>query len=158
MKLSNSTTQAIQMDFSEIDKVAGKYQPFANNKTPILAEDMGELMASAFVQEWQKREKENANFVTKPFLKWAGGKHKLVPFIESHLPEKRQRLIEPFAGLGALSLALEFEEYHLNDINSDLKIHYLSLKLNFNKYQAQLMKNCKLVILNASNTPNLFIS
>ena len=116
------------MDFSEIDKVAGKYQPFANNKTPILAEDMGELTALAFVQEWQKREKENANFTTKPFLKWAGGKHKLVPFIESHVPKKRQRLIEPFAGSGALSLALDFEESRLNDINGDLINVYKNIK------------------------------
>ena len=58
---------------------------------------------------------------TKPFLKWAGGKHKLVPFIESHLPTKaRKRLIEPFAGSAALSIALEFESYLLNDISADL--------------------------------------
>lgn len=59
--------------------------------------------------------------MSKPFLKWAGGKSKLVPFIASHLPAStRKRLIEPFSGSAALSLALEFDSYLLNDINTDL--------------------------------------
>jgi DNA adenine methylase len=64
----------------------------------------------------------------KPFLKWAGGKHKLVPFIASHLSPSRRRLIEPFAGSAALSLALEFEAYLLNDTNSDLIGLFQTLK------------------------------
>nr|WP_274585404.1 Dam family site-specific DNA-(adenine-N6)-methyltransferase [Neisseria sp. 51.81]MDD9328310.1 Dam family site-specific DNA-(adenine-N6)-methyltransferase [Neisseria sp. 51.81] len=57
----------------------------------------------------------------KPFLKWAGGKAKLVPFIEYHLPKQpRKRLIEPFAGSAAVSMALDFEAYLLNDTNPDL--------------------------------------
>lgn len=56
--------------------------------------------------------------MNKPFLKWAGGKSKLVPFIQFHLPaEPRKRLIEPFAGSAALSLSLEFDAYLLNDTN-----------------------------------------
>lgn len=43
-------------------------------------------------------------------------------------PKKRQRLIEPFAGSGALSLALDFEEYYLNDINGDLINVYKNIK------------------------------
>ena len=59
--------------------------------------------------------------MSKPFLKWAGGKSKLATFIESHIPSKhRQCLVEPFAGSIALSLALEFEAYFLNDTNGDL--------------------------------------
>ena len=58
---------------------------------------------------------------SKPFLKWAGGKAKLVPFIQEHFPSPlRRRLIEPFAGSAALSLALEFDAYLLNDTNPDL--------------------------------------
>ena len=66
--------------------------------------------------------------VSKPFLKWAGGKHKLAPFIARHLPPSRRRLIEPFAGSAALSLALEFEAYLLNDTNSDLIALFQTLK------------------------------
>lgn len=67
--------------------------------------------------------------MSKPFLKWAGGKSKLATFIESHIPSKhRQRLVEPFAGSIALSLALEFEAYFLNDTNEDLIELYRVLK------------------------------
>ena len=66
--------------------------------------------------------------MNKPFLKWAGGKHKLAPFIARHLPPSRCRLIEPFAGSAALSLALEFEAYLLNDTNPDLIALFQTLK------------------------------
>lgn len=66
---------------------------------------------------------------SKPFLKWAGGKAKLAPFIQSHLPaHSHHRLIEPFAGSAALSLALEYDAYLLNDSNTDLINLYQSLK------------------------------
>ncbi|OSI08351.1 DNA adenine methylase [Neisseria animaloris] len=59
--------------------------------------------------------------MNKPFLKWAGGKFKLAPFIEFNLPKQpRKRLIEPFAGSAAVSMALDFEAYLLNDTNPDL--------------------------------------
>nr|WP_082890671.1 Dam family site-specific DNA-(adenine-N6)-methyltransferase [Eikenella longinqua] len=65
----------------------------------------------------------------KPFLKWAGGKAKLVPFIQENFPTRtRKRLIEPFAGSAALSLALEFDAYLLNDTNSDLIGLFQTLK------------------------------
>ena len=67
--------------------------------------------------------------MSKPFLKWAGGKYKLVPFIETHIPtKKRKRLIEPFSGSAALSLSLDFERYLLNDINTDLIVLFSNLK------------------------------
>lgn len=65
----------------------------------------------------------------KPFLKWAGGKSKLAPFIQINLPGcTRRRLIEPFAGSAALSLALDFDAYLLNDSNADLINLYRILK------------------------------
>lgn len=65
----------------------------------------------------------------RPFLKWAGGKHRLVPFIAEHIPPGNyQRLVEPFAGSAALSLALEFEHYLISDINTDLINLYQQLK------------------------------
>ncbi|STZ75374.1 DNA adenine methylase [Bergeriella denitrificans] len=66
---------------------------------------------------------------TKPFLKWAGGKAKLVSFIEQFFPDKKRiRLIEPFSGSAALSLALEFDAYLLNDKNLDLINLFKALK------------------------------
>lgn len=65
----------------------------------------------------------------KPFLKWAGGKAKLAPFIAAHMPQNPcKRLIEPFAGSAALSLALDFDAYLLNDTNPDLIGLFRTLK------------------------------
>ena len=66
---------------------------------------------------------------SKPFLKWAGGKHKLVPFLTAHLPPQRSgRLIEPFAGSAALTLATDYDAYLINDTNPDLIALYTILK------------------------------
>ena len=65
--------------------------------------------------------------MTKPFLKWAGGKSKLVPLIQNQLPTA-MRLVEPFAGSAAVTLALEFDAYLLNDSNADLIGLYQTLK------------------------------
>ena len=62
----------------------------------------------------------------KPFLKWAGGKHKLVPHIAPLL--QGQRLIEPFAGSCALYLGTDFSQGLLNDINGDLIALYKRLQ------------------------------
>jgi site-specific DNA-adenine methylase len=39
----------------------------------------------------------------KPFLKWAGGKYRIVDRIQKRLP-RGKRLIEPFVGSGAVFL------------------------------------------------------
>jgi DNA adenine methylase len=55
----------------------------------------------------------------KPFLKWVGGKSRVLQHVVPRLPRGR-RLIEPFVGGGAIFLGTEFEEYLLGDSNSHL--------------------------------------
>ena len=55
----------------------------------------------------------------RPFLKWAGGKYRMVDRITAVLP-KGQRLVEPFVGSGALFLNSDYSTYLLADINQDL--------------------------------------
>lgn len=64
---------------------------------------------------------------TRPFLKWAGGKFRLLDAIQARLPDG-DRLIEPFAGAGAVFLNTDFSAYHLNDINPALINVYRQLK------------------------------
>lgn len=64
--------------------------------------------------------------MAKPFLKWAGGKSRLVATIEPHLPDGR--LIEPFAGSCALFLGSRFETAVLADLNADLIALYRFLQ------------------------------
>lgn len=67
--------------------------------------------------------------MSKSFLKWAGGKAKLVPFIEDNLPKsKRKRLIEPFSGSASITFGIEFESYLLADTNADLINLFEALK------------------------------
>lgn len=62
---------------------------------------------------------KKANEKNRSFLKWAGGKYKLVDQIDQRLPEGK-RLVEPFVGAGTVFLNSNFEKYLLNDINADL--------------------------------------
>ncbi|MEJ2359884.1 MAG: Dam family site-specific DNA-(adenine-N6)-methyltransferase [Gammaproteobacteria bacterium] len=55
----------------------------------------------------------------RPFLKWAGSKYRVLEHIHELLPEG-QRLIEPFAGSGAVFMNTDFEHYLLSDTNADL--------------------------------------
>ncbi len=63
----------------------------------------------------------------RPFLKWPGGKYRLVNRIHSLLPQGKQ-LIEPFVGGGAVFLNTDFEHYLLNDANPDLITLYQTLQ------------------------------
>lgn len=68
-----------------------------------------------------------ANKQKRPFLKWAGGKYRLIDRISASLPAGK-RLIEPFLGSGAVFLNTNFEQYLLSDINPDLISLYQQLK------------------------------
>ncbi len=61
----------------------------------------------------------------RPPLKWAGGKRWQVPEIAPLWePHRRRRLVEPFCGGAAVSLALRPERAVLNDINAHLTNFY----------------------------------
>ena len=78
----------------------------------------------------------------KPFLKWAGGKAKLIPDIESRYPEKLKNnlintYIEPFIGGGALFFDItskyNFDRIIINDINKELVLTYRVIKDSVNR-------------------------
>ena len=68
------------------------------------------------------------NSQIKPFLKWVGGKTKLLSYIEKNLPKELKKrkfnYVEPFLGGGAVFFHLvqkfNIEKAHLNDINNKL--------------------------------------
>lgn len=55
----------------------------------------------------------------KPFLKWAGGKYKIVDRILLALPPAK-KLVEPFVGSGAVFLNTDYDNFLLADTNPDL--------------------------------------
>lgn len=64
---------------------------------------------------------------SKPFLKWSGGKGRLLPQLIPLLPSRR-RLIEPFVGAGSVFLAADYDAYVLNDANADLVATWVALR------------------------------
>jgi len=69
---------------------------------------------------------------SRPFLKWAGGKYRLLDKLAPHL--KGGKLIEPFVGSGAVFLNQNFDRYLLGDINPDLINLYGFLKKEQGKF------------------------
>ena len=63
----------------------------------------------------------------KPFLKWPGGKYRLVDRICQKL-DTGQRLVEPFAGSAAVFLNTDYAAYLIADSNPDLINLYQQLK------------------------------
>lgn len=63
----------------------------------------------------------------RPFLKWPGGKFRLLSQILAHLPKKRC-LVEPFVGAGSIFLNTGFSHCVINDINPDLMNLYQYLQ------------------------------
>ena len=66
----------------------------------------------------------------KPFLKWAGGKSRLLSTLLANAPENYNKYFELFLGGGALFFALNPKEAVLADLNSDLVETYIAVQLN----------------------------
>jgi DNA adenine methylase len=80
----------------------------------------------------------------QPFLKWAGGKRKLVPLIKSLMPYYIHSYHEPFLGAGSLALNISHQNGYLSllDINPELincwrmvREHHLTLIAYLQNYE-----------------------
>ncbi len=73
---------------------------------------------------------------SSPFLKWAGGKRKLVDVIAKSLASG-DRLVEPFVGSGAVFMGTNYKKYLLCDTNADLIGLFNNLKNTTEKLLAE---------------------
>ena len=75
-----------------------------------------------------------------PFLKWAGGKTRLIPEIKGFVPETINNFIEPFVGAGSVFLSIKPEKAIINDLNKDLVICYETIRDNVDELIKELSK------------------
>ena len=69
----------------------------------------------------------------KPFLKWAGGKSKLLEKLSLFFPKKFNHYFEPFVGGGAVFFHLKPKKAYLSDQNKELINLYSQLRNESNK-------------------------
>ena len=77
--------------------------------------------------------------ISRPFLKWAGGKRQLLDVLVSYVPPFH-RYYEPFLGGGALFFALQPKNATLNDLNRELINTYKTVKTNVEELIEELAK------------------
>lgn len=65
-----------------------------------------------------------------PFVKWAGGKTQILPYLLQYIPGEYGSYIEPFIGGGALFYSLQPQKAILGDANIDLIYTYQVVKDN----------------------------
>jgi len=67
---------------------------------------------------------DNVNGKTPHIVQYQGSKRILAPQILRYMPRSFNRLVEPFSGMAAISIAVAYEKrahrYHINDINEPL--------------------------------------
>ena len=84
---------------------------------------------------------------TKPFLKWAGGKYRILDKILRELPTGA-RFVEPFAGSCAVYLNANFSEALVCDLNSDL----ISLYRHIQQEGEDFIQYCASFFTSENNT------
>ncbi|MBI3560279.1 MAG: Dam family site-specific DNA-(adenine-N6)-methyltransferase [Gammaproteobacteria bacterium] len=88
---------------------------------------------------------------TRPPLKWAGGKYRLLNRIRQHLPTGN-RLVEPFVGSGALFLNTDYTHYLLADNNLDL----INLYQQIQQQGTVFINRCKRLFTIKNNTAEYY--
>lgn len=82
----------------------------------------------------------------RPFIKWAGGKSRILPQLLQHLP-KADCLVEPFVGGAAVFLNTDYRRYVLADINPDL----INLYRVAARYPHQLIDDARSLFKDGNN-------
>jgi DNA adenine methylase len=88
--------------------------------------------------------------MNRSFLKWAGGKYRLLKNLLPLFPEG-ERFVEPFVGSGVVFINVNYPSYLINDVNEDLIGVYKSLWLNPEEYIKSLSN-----LFSAPNTSDIY--
>jgi DNA adenine methylase len=85
------------------------------------------------------------NIPIQPFLRWAGGKGRLVKSLIQYLPKdiSKRKYIEPFVGAGSLFLALQPKNAIISDSNKHLIDTYRYIRKNPDLIHIYLSQHAK---------------
>lgn len=78
--------------------------------------------------------------MAKPFLKWVGGKGRVIAQLEQYFPKSYGRYFEPFVGGGAVYFYINPDEATINDVNDCLMGTYISVRENVDELIRELKK------------------
>ena len=88
----------------------------------------------------------------RPFLKWAGGKLRIVPILRRKFPKEGKRFVEPFLGAGSVSLNVDYPSYIVNDTNPAL----MSAWKKFQLMGTEFIDECEKLFTDRNNTRGAF--
>lgn len=88
---------------------------------------------------------------SKPFLKWCGGKQRLLRQLAPLLPAGG-RLLEPFVGAGSVFLGTRYDRYVINDANLDLIALWRALQQSPDDY----MKRAAALFCEKNHSPTAY--
>ena len=80
-----------------------------------------------------KKKINTLEYNIKPFLKWAGGKRKLLSKIQNYIPKEFSTYYEPFVGGGAVLFYLLPKKAVISDVSEELINVYWVIKNNINE-------------------------
>ena len=89
----------------------------------------------------------------RPFLKWLGGKYRILDAIQDLLPQG-DTLVEPFVGSGAVFLNTNYKKYILNDANPDLINLYQTIQQQGTEFINFAKESLRQNIITARNIIN----
>lgn len=87
----------------------------------------------------------------RPFLKWLGGKRRLLPLILPHMPPGG-RLVEPFLGAGAVFLGTSYSSAILGDANLDLVAVWTAIK----ERPKEFVERASMFFIEANRSPESY--
>lgn len=92
------------------------------------------------MRDTKNRTKAIATSTPRPFLKWVGGKAKLLPEISKYYPTSYGTFYEPFVGGGAMFFSLNPKTAHINDLNLVLISAYKHIRDDLEKLIVSLQE------------------
>lgn len=94
-------------------------------------------LARSEPSEAQPESTEYRQRANKPFVRWAGGKTRLLPNILPHVPARFNDYFEPFLGGGAVFLAVQ-QRIHGHAVLADLSEHLVAAWVGLRDHQEEL--------------------